>query len=289
MLTPSEGCLERVQKALVVVYWKSSPESADKKVLLLQVIDKRGSFWQPVTGKMDPGETYPETALREAEEETGFRFERQPQYLGLEYEFQGRWGPAVERAFFLPVFGPTPPTPTLDPKEHQAFRWVSPEEALQLAKFPANQDAIRRVTFAPPPLLLAKTGALFQEGEEITHERTRLLLLSSLTRATSGIYFVKIGQEELDVVVEDTPLFARAYDRATGMLSLSDGTKEKLKPESLRVGADQSFRCQVERGWPARLLSPAHYEIAKDIREGSMPGEYVLHFLGQDHLLRVAH
>lgn len=280
----------KIQKALVVIYWKPSPESPEKRVLLLRVRDDRGGFWQPVTGSMDPGETYAETALREAEEESGFRFERQPQYLGLEYEYQGRWGPAVERAFFLPIYGGAkPPTPTLDPKEHQEFRWVSPEEALRLVQFPHNQEAIRRVTFAPPPLFLAKSGALFQEGEEITHEKTRSLFLRSIVRTPKGLYLVQLGNEELDLVVEDTPQFVQAYDRKSGMLRLNDGTQEKLNPDSLRVSADQSFRCTLENGWEARFLSPAYYEITKDITEDSSGKGYVLHFLGKSYQLRVPH
>lgn len=273
------------QKSLVVIYWKPSAESPEKKVLLFKVTEKRGGFWQPVTGKVDPGESFLEAALREAEEESGFRFDRTPQYLGLEYEFDGRWGPAVERAFFLPIYSESPPSPTLDPKEHVEFKWFSPEEALQMVQFPNNREAIKRVTFAPPPLFLSKSGALFQEGEEITHERTRDLFLRSLTRTENGHFLVKLGQEELDVVVEDTPAFVKGYERETGTLVLATGAREKLNPKSLTIAQDQSFHCVLENGWEARFLSAAYYEITKDVSEGLVAGEHVLHFLGQRYSL----
>jgi 8-oxo-dGTP pyrophosphatase MutT (NUDIX family) len=279
----------KTRKALVVIYWKPSAASSEKKVLLFRVTEARGGFWQPVTGKVEDGESFAAGALREAEEETGLRFERQPQYLGLEYEFAGRWGPAVERAFFLPIYSAELPRPTLDPKEHVELEWVTPEEALRRVKFPKNREAIQRVTHAPPPLFLSKGGALFQEGEEITHERTRDLFLKSVARTSSGQYLVRLGTEELDLVAEDTGILVRAYDRATGRLRLSDGTEEPLRPETLTPQADQSFHCTLERGWPARLLSPAYYELARDIREGSVPGEYIFHFLGRDYILRVPH
>ncbi|MGZ3693041.1 MAG: NUDIX hydrolase [Bdellovibrionota bacterium] len=279
----------KTQKALVVIYWKASPENTEKQVLVFRVTEARGGFWQPVTGKVEKGESFLEGALREAEEETGIRFERQPQYLGLEYEFEGRWGPAVERAFFLPIYSPSPPAPKLDRNEHVEFRWVTPEEAIKLVKFPHNKEAIKRVTFAPPPLFLSKGGKLFQEGEEITHERTLTLFLKSMVQTPSGQYLVKLGNEELDVVVEDTPLFVKSYARDTGLLSLSDGTKEKLKPETLEIIEGQSFCCTTERGWDARFLSPAYYEITKDVTEDSSGKGYVLHFLGKSYQLRVPH
>lgn len=279
----------KAQKALVVIYWQPAPGSPEKRVLIFKVTEARGGFWQPVTGKVEAGESFAEGALREAEEETGFRFERQPQYLGLEYEFDGRWGPVVEQAFFLPIHAPAPPSPTLDPKEHVAFAWVTPEEALKRVKFPNNQEAIKRVTFAPPPLFFSKGGLLFQEGEEITHARTRDLFLKSIVRSPSGQYHVKLGTEEIDLIVEDTPIVARAYDRKSGKLRLSDGTEEILRPETLKAQPDQSFHCTLARGWPARILSAAYYELAQDIREGSAAGEYILHFLGRDYTLRIPH
>jgi 8-oxo-dGTP pyrophosphatase MutT (NUDIX family) len=277
----------KAQKALVVIYWKPGPQSAEKMVLVFRLTEARGGFWQSVTGKVEAGESFLEGALREAEEETGFRFERAPQYLGLEYEFDGRWGPAVERAFFLPIYAAQPPTPTLDPKEHVEFRWVAPEEALKLVKFPNNQEAIKRVTFAPPPLWLSKSGELFQEGEQITHERTLALFLRSLVKLPSGNFLVKLGNEELDLIVEATALFVRSYDRESGMLSLNDGTHEKLKPETLSVLPDQAFLCVTERGWEARFLSAAYYEITKSVE---LVGErYVLNFLGKSYDIIVPH
>lgn len=278
----------KAQKALVVISWKARPEAKERLILMLKVKPSRGSFWQPVTGKVDPGESYLEAAKREAEEETGFSFERTPQYLGLEYEFEGRHGPAVERAFFLPIFGgKTPPPPKLDPKEHVDFRWVSPAEAIELTEFDTNKKAIERATGPTPLLFLSKQGAFYQEGEEITHARTAALLHKSLQRSKSGLFTVKIDPEEMDVVVEDTPRFVRSYDRAGGLLKLSNETEEKLRPESVRVSEDQTLLCDLENGWSARFLSPAYYEIAKDIRESG--GEYFLHFLGRDYRLSVSH
>jgi 8-oxo-dGTP pyrophosphatase MutT (NUDIX family) len=278
----------KARKALVVICWKAKPESGDKRVLMLKVQPSRGAFWQPVTGGVEKSESFAEGALREAEEETGFQFEHFPQYLGMEYEFTGTRGEVLERAFFLPMYSDEPPAPTLDPREHSEFQWMSPEEAQAIAKFPSNKEAIRRSTGPSPLLFLSKQGQFFQDGEEVTHARTAALLHKSLTKKPSGIFTVKIGAEEIDVVVEDSPRFVRSYDRKTGSIFLSDTSEETLRPETLVASDAPSLYCELKNGWKARFLSPAYYEIAKDIRE-ELDGEYLLHFLGRDYRLAVSH
>jgi 8-oxo-dGTP pyrophosphatase MutT (NUDIX family) len=277
------------RKALVVIVWQKAPGQGEKKVLVLRLIPHRGGFWQPVTGKVEEGETYAEGALREATEESGLRFERHPQFLGLDYGFPGRNGVTVkEKGFFLPVFGgDAPPTPQLDGKEHDAFEWLSPAEAAARVKWPSNKTAIERAASGASPLFLSRRGSFFQDGEEVTHERTRELLHKSLAQAGRG-WIVRIAGEELDVVLEDTPRFVLSFDRETGSLSLSDGSAEELRPETLRVRDDHSLVCVLRNGLEAAFTSPAYYEISKDVEE-SVAGKYVLHFRGRSYPLAVAH
>lgn len=276
-----------VRKALVVILWKSEPLARESQVLLLRVTKERGDFWQSVTGGVEEGESYEEGALREAQEETGLRFSRQPQYLGLEYEFPSRWGGmATERAFFLPLFGgEKPPSPILDPKEHVEFRWVDPANALLLLKHPMNKEAVKRACIGNSPLFLHRSGSFFQDGEEITHARTSELLHRSLVQERDR-FLVRIGIEQLDVVVDDTPQFVRSYEASTGTITLFTGEKEALDPESLTIRTDHSFLCRTQKGWKARFLSSAHYELAKSVEETS-EGKYLLHFLGRAYELAI--
>jgi 8-oxo-dGTP pyrophosphatase MutT (NUDIX family) len=277
------------RKALVVIVWKARPEAAERKVLLLHLNPGRGAFWQPVTGSVEEGESYAEGALREAQEETGLQFDRHPQYLGLESVFPSRHGGmSRERCFLLPIYGGNaPPSPKLDGHEHDDFSWLAPEEAAARVKYPGNAQAIQRAAGGIAPLFLSRAGNFHQDGEEVTHERTSELLHASLERKSSGLFTVRLGQEEVDVVVEDTPLFVKSYDNQSGTLLLANGKRETLRPETLKARPDNSLVCETECGWPAVFLSAAYYSITGDIHEGSVAGEYVLHFLGREHRLLV--
>jgi 8-oxo-dGTP pyrophosphatase MutT (NUDIX family) len=291
----------KYRKAMVVIVWAPQPQALNvdlapapdhklgKKVLLLRLISSRGGYWQPVTGKVEENETFLEGALREAREETGLPFDRHPQYLGLEYSFEGRWGPATERAFLLPLFGGNePPTPILDGKEHDAFEWLSPNEAMARVKWPNNQAAIARASSGPSPILLSKRGDFYQDGEEVTHARTRELLHRSIVRISSNSWALHVAGEELELVLEDTPRVVLSYDRWTGMMSLSGGTIEELAPGTLQVRHERNgLVCTLTNGWQASFTSPAYYEIAKDIQE-STTGEYVLNFRGRNYGLAIA-
>jgi hypothetical protein len=172
----------------------------------------------------------------------------------------------------------------LDPKEHDAYRWVSPEEAIALSPFSGNRQALSRATSGNPPLFLSRSGRFFQEGEEITHERTALLLHQSLRKAPSG-YLVRIGHEELDVVVEDAPRFVRSYDGDQGKIRLADGSEETLDPTTLTVRPNHSLTCRTSRGETAVFLSPAYYELTKFVQESGK--QFLFHFLGRDYPLAV--
>jgi 8-oxo-dGTP pyrophosphatase MutT (NUDIX family) len=125
------------------------------RVLLLRTRPERGHFWQPVTGGVKKSEEFFEGALREAWEETQLPFDGPPVELGYEFTFEGKWGPALERAYRLEA--------TLDPglqpgqpafprvklsEEHDHFGWMTPPEALRRLKFESNQEALQRLVQA---------------------------------------------------------------------------------------------------------------------------------------------
>lgn len=126
--------------------------SGNREYLLLHRVLPRLSFWQPVTGGVESGETVEQTARREFTEETGFP----PDIIrptGFTYSF-----PPDE--FFKAVYE-TPPDeiivhvfvarvapgsePILDPVEHDQYRWCSYEQALDLLYWWDDKESLKQV------------------------------------------------------------------------------------------------------------------------------------------------
>lgn len=112
----------------------------DGKVLLLQRTAARGGFWQPVTGKVEPGEMPLQAAQRELREETGFQIEVKP--LGYEHAFAFRDLRPPDLIRETAFWAQAPGEPRLDPTEHVAFGWFTREEARSKVPHPGLAKAI---------------------------------------------------------------------------------------------------------------------------------------------------
>ncbi|MCO5142834.1 MAG: DUF1285 domain-containing protein [Oligoflexia bacterium] len=260
------------EKALTVINWRPEPGSKMIKTLLLQTNQERGNFWQSVTGHVEKSESFQDAALREAEEETGLKFHLPAQYLGLEQTFEGRFGRAHEKAFYLCLYGNEPPTPKLDASEHTNYFWATPSEAQQKVKYTFNIEAIQRSTMAAAPLFLNSQGVFFQEGEEITHQRTVELLHRSLKTQNQKQYYVEIEKETLDVVVEDSAYFIQNIDTEKGEGKLLYGDWASLNDLSFQ--GEKGAYCHLPDGRKAKFLRSAYYELTKNLEEKN--GEYFL-------------
>ncbi|MDY4280484.1 MAG: dihydroneopterin triphosphate diphosphatase [[Pasteurella] mairii] len=133
------------QSVLVVIYC-----SATGKVLMLQRQDDL-SFWQSVTGSIENGESPIHAAIREVKEETGFDIfaENLPlfdcnQRISFEIfpQFRYKYAPDIthctEHWFLLALEDESVPTLT----EHQAYQWVTIQQAVMLTKSWNNRAAI---------------------------------------------------------------------------------------------------------------------------------------------------
>ena len=120
--------------------------------LMLHRVLPRLTFWQPVTGGVESGETIEQTAARELVEETGFApDDLRP--IGFSYSFppDEHFKDIYEtppHEIIVHVFVARVPSnaePTIDPVEHDDYRWCSPDEALELLHWWDDKEAIRRV------------------------------------------------------------------------------------------------------------------------------------------------
>ena len=115
-----------------------------EEVLLLRRTPERGGFWQPVTGRMEEGETPFEAATRELAEETGLELSPAP----LDYVHSFAFGDAVppqvieEHAFHARL--PEDAQVRVDPTEHDEAAFFPRDEALSLLPFKGLKVAVQK-------------------------------------------------------------------------------------------------------------------------------------------------
>ncbi len=124
------------------------PVAADGRVLLLLRTPERGGFWQPVTGRIEPGEEALAAARRELREETGAEVEVRP--LGYRHAFAldpallGR-PPTAPRICEEEAFAARLPegfAPRLS-GEHVAHALLDPGAAAERLRFAGLRRAVR--------------------------------------------------------------------------------------------------------------------------------------------------
>jgi hypothetical protein len=135
----------------------------------------------------------------------------------------------------------------------------------------------------PPPgfqdtevIRLTQNGVWLSNGEPITHEPTIRAFFRSLKRDETS-YFLHIGREMKRIEVEDTAYFIERIEGSPEqgyVLQISDGTKEKLDPLTLRYEPSR-LTCLVHGGDEvAKFLSSPYLEVLRNAEE--MNGQYFL-------------
>jgi 8-oxo-dGTP pyrophosphatase MutT (NUDIX family) len=103
-------------------------------------------LWQCVSGSLEAGESVVAGALRELSEETGLEAGGIERLFDMDQVNQFH-EPSVGAIVSSAVFA-VRAVPGWEPRlsiEHDAMRWVSPGQALELAIWPAYRESIRRI------------------------------------------------------------------------------------------------------------------------------------------------
>ena len=115
----------------------------DGRILLVH--RPRYDDWSLPKGKLDPGETWEEAALREVLEETGVRAQLRDELPSVHYT-DGRGRPKTVRYWVMepeevPAFAPN--------DEVDELRWVAPQEATRLLSYAHDRELVS--AWARPP------------------------------------------------------------------------------------------------------------------------------------------
>lgn len=137
--------IKRPESVLVLLH------DGEGLALMMERADRTG-FWQSVTGSLEQGETPFAAALREVREETGIVLQEHQLndwQCNTLYEIFPHWrhryagGVTHNREHWFSAKIETACVPQLS--EHTAYRWLTLQEAAQIAFSPSNAQALLRL------------------------------------------------------------------------------------------------------------------------------------------------
>lgn len=129
---------DRVAQVNVVCYWHGA---AGTKVLVLKRNQRKGGFWQTITGGVRVGESLFEAARREISEEIGLNADYVSlSATGAKYFFPGNDGYILDEYVFS--FRVDNMESVRISEEHDAFEWLSVEDAKNRVAYENNRTAI---------------------------------------------------------------------------------------------------------------------------------------------------
>ncbi|KAK3588630.1 hypothetical protein CHS0354_021498 [Potamilus streckersoni] len=116
--------------------------SSEVQYLLLQT-SYGEHHWTPPKGHVDPGEDEMQTAYRETKEEAGLDVEQLNLIKNfkkeLKYDVQGK----PKKVIYWLSELKDPNTPVTLSDEHQSYKWLKLEDAVQFAKYPEMRKVLK--------------------------------------------------------------------------------------------------------------------------------------------------
>ena len=123
------------------------PIHSDNGTTRYLLVHQKKGHWGFPKGHADPGETAPQTALRELAEETGVtdcRLVESPEFVER-YTFINKKGKRVDKTVTFFIGHVDDPDVTVQPEEVQDFAWLTADEAKARLTFPEARELFGRV------------------------------------------------------------------------------------------------------------------------------------------------
>lgn len=121
--------------------WIYHPE--EREILLLKVEDEKVSFWQPITGGIERGESPEEACLREIKEETGLVLHRSNLTSFGDFMVKIDENLSIHKNLFLAL---TEQKDIQISDEHVGAQWVALDKVSSQLYWPSNQATFEIIT-----------------------------------------------------------------------------------------------------------------------------------------------
>ena len=121
--------------------WIYHPE--DGEILLLRVENEKVSFWQPITGGIESGESPEEACLREIKEETGLVLHRSNLTSLGDFMVKIDENVSIHKNLFLAL---TEQKDIQISDEHVGAQWVALDKVSSQLYWPSNQATFEIIT-----------------------------------------------------------------------------------------------------------------------------------------------
>lgn len=145
-------------------------EPGQVEFLLVQRASDRifPGIWQPVTGRLEPGERAPEAALREVREETGLGPDALEAFYDLDQvgSFYSEDADAVVMSVIFALRVRSGAEPRLS-HEHAAAVWVAGKEAIERSVWPPYRESVTLIGRLVADSVLARWFELDPRGRRL--------------------------------------------------------------------------------------------------------------------------
>jgi hypothetical protein len=142
-----------------------------------------------------------------------------------------------------------------------------------------------------PDIRIDRDGTWYFQGREIIRKDILFLFYESLHRDDDG-YYVEINGEREYLEVEDTVFLVQGAElvresKEAFVISLNDGTEERLDLDTFRIADGNVPYCLVKQGrFPARFLRLPFYQVAQHALHDEETDEYFLLLNGRKFFLK---
>lgn len=130
-----------------------------------------------------------------------------------------------------------------------------------------------------------KEGTWYFKGVEMSRRDIVALFYQHLQQDANGQYFIRIGQQQCDVDVEDTAyvVWSVYWDGGHNeskeiiYLLLSDDSIDELDPATLRIGKDNVLYCRIRNGrFEARFSWSSYHRLAGRVEHDPLRDAYYI-------------